>query len=138
MRLALRYFNRNHLSALNYFVSSYSDLYYADFSSFFNSSNFFNGCHNIFGKKRDSSVTVPFIVVRYGLLYYKSKQLASRYIKVTKIKVHHWITASFYHLRVSVDTWQDTTDEIIGKLGFIGVELTFFTIRSFDHECKHI
>src|SRR5690606_39574346 len=71
-------------------------------------------------------------------IYYKSKQLASRYIKVTKIKVHHWITASFYHLRVSVDAWQDTTDEIIGKLGFIGVELTFFTIRSFDHECKHI
>ena len=90
-------------------------------------------CANIFGKKRDSSVTVPFIVVRYGLLYYKSKKLASRYIKVTKIKVHHWIATSFNHLRMSIDTRQDTANEIISKLGFVGIELTFFTISSFNH-----
>ena len=71
MRLALRYFNRNDTWAVNYFVSSYcaadcaahavdccvSDSYDYCFDAF-------AYCDDIFGKKRDSSVTVPFIIVR--------------------------------------------------------------------------
>ena len=48
----LRYFNRNGASVVNYFVSRYCVDGSVDFYG------------DIFGKKRDSSVTVPFIVVR--------------------------------------------------------------------------
>ena len=75
MRLALRYFNRNDTWAVNYFVSSYcaadcaahavdccvssSFDYWFDYCF-----DCFAYCDDIFGKKRDSSVTVPFIIVR--------------------------------------------------------------------------
>ena len=67
-----------------------------------------------------------------------NEHLAGWYIKVVKIKVHHRVTTSFDHLCMRIDTWQDTANEIISKLGFVGVELTLFAIGGLDHQRKHV
>jgi len=71
MRLALRYFNHNDTWAVNYFVSSYCAAHAVDccvsssFDYWFDYCfdycfDYFAYCDDIFGKKRDSSVSVFF------------------------------------------------------------------------------